>query len=191
MLMAHSCKSDRAYCAVCGLGVNMVPKPRTLKNMIFHLALSISVLVFVFGCTVFVDFEDISHNKEYRELMNTTYKTKERLLIYGVNMDKVIQKVVHQYTVVNESGFSGREVVTRNLLPYSTIIQIKKVLSCTNCYLDFSPRIKYLIEILSDQRFQDHKVYLNDSFGEKQNSLTWKGQIKMNPNIFVLIETVG
>ncbi len=167
----------------------MVPHIRNHRNRLFHLALSISVLLSLTGCTVFVDFEVISHHNEYIELINTNYKTKERLLIYGINMDKTIQQVVHQYSVVNEPGFSGPEVITRDSLPIGTIIQVKKVLSCTNCYLDFSPRIKYLIDILSDQRFQDHDAYLNDSFEDKQNSIMVNGHVKMNSKIFGLIET--
>lgn len=138
------------------------------------------------GCG-FVNFKDISSCNEYKELVDTTYRTKKNFLILGINMGGN-PKEFHQYAVVNEPGFGGPEVITHDSLPINSVFQIKKVLVCTNCFLDFSPRIKYLIEIKSDNNFKDYDIFLDDSFGSKQNSITSKDRVKMNPKMFELIE---
>jgi hypothetical protein len=81
-------------------------------------------------------------------------------------------------------GFGGREVITRCSLDIGSVIRINKVLLCNDCYLDFGPRIRMQVEILSEDSFNNHYVYLRASFGDVEFLAVDDGITTMNVEHF-------
>lgn len=111
------------------------------------------------GCG-FVDYEDISSHESYRDLIGKRFETKIELIVHGVNMENPIGTEVHQYSVTPRLGFGGREVRSRKMLPLGSVVKVQRILRCTNCYLDFDPRIEIQLSILSSDKYDDHDVLL-------------------------------
>jgi hypothetical protein len=132
----------------------------------------------------FVDSDDVSDDPQYASIISMTYKTRVKLIVNGVNMDKTIGKEVHQYTVTPSPGIGGREVITRRPLGVGSVVRVNKVLLCNTCYLDFGPRIKMQVEILSEDSFNNHNVYLGASFGDVKFLIEQDGVATMNPEHF-------
>ncbi len=141
-------------------------KPSILKVGGFIILLFAGLFIIDHVFNSFVDFDDVSNVPKYASIISKSYKTRVKLIVHGVNMDKSIGKEVHQYTVTSTPGFGGREVITRGSLGAGSVIRINKVLLCNGCYLDFGPRIKMQVDILSEDSFNDHNVYLRTSFGD-------------------------
>ena len=147
------------------------------------LALILACLV-IQSCTGVAKFEDISQAKKYSGLINNTYKTKIVFLVHGVNMDKPIGKDIHQYFITPRPGIGGRDIKSQNELGIGSIIKIIKIRKCTNCFLDFSPRIDFEVKILSLNKFKNYRKYLDSSFGDKKISLIKNHTAIMNPDYF-------
>ena len=145
-----------------------------MKNSHFKIALVLIAIMFMYYATSIVHFDDVSN--EYEELINTTYKTKSEMFIYGINMDNPIGNDIDEYILWKPPGLSGREVISKGYLPVGSIIKINKILKCNDCYLSFKPRIKSQITILSSNNYNDHNVYSNSS-----------SVVKLNPNDFELM----
>lgn len=85
--------------------------------------------------------------------------TIDELLIYGITIDRNYKKQIDYYTVTEKPGFSGPEVVSKDSLGSGTLFQIKRAMNCTNC-LDV--RTHFEIEILSEEKYQDHTVRIGN-----------------------------
>jgi hypothetical protein len=150
--------------------------------------LFIFVCLFMQGCTVFVDFEDVSKDKVYAGVINKSYDTNIKFLVHGVNMDETIGKDIHLYTVTPPPGISGREIKSRTTLDVSSRIKVIKILKCTNCYLDFSPRIKFQVKVLSEKSFDDHDVFFRDSWGDMKFLYVENDEAVINSEYFILVD---
>jgi len=140
------------------------------------------------GCTVFVDFEDISKDEVYAGVINKTYDTRIKFLVHGVNMDETIGKDIHLYTVTPPPGIGGREIKSSTTLDVFSRIKIIKILKCTNCYLDFSPRIKFQVKVLSERSFDDHDVFFRDSWGDMKFLYVENDEAVINSEYFILVD---
>lgn len=149
-----------------------------------HRASILIFLIFISGCTIFVEFEDVSSNEEFSSILNRTFSTKEKLLIHGVNMDATIGKKVHLYDITPFPGMGGREILNREVLPIGTDIKLIEILRCTNCYLDFSPRIKYVVNILPAGKYSGKKIQMGGSFANIELVLLNNGKYTLNPDYF-------
>jgi len=144
--------------------------------------------VFLQGCTGFVDFEDISKDEIYADVINKTYETRIKFLVHGVNMDETIGKDTHLYIVTPPPGIGGREIKSSTNLNISSQIKVIKILRCSNCYSDFSPRIKFQVKVLSEKSFDDHDVFFRDSWGEIKFLYVENDAAVINPEYFVLVD---
>jgi len=151
-------------------------------------ALFLLLGVFLQGCTSLVDFEDISKDKEYAGVINKTYETRIKFIVHGVNMDETIGKDIHLYTVTPPPGIGGREIINTTTLGVSSLVKVTKILKCTSCYLDFSPRIKFQVEVLSDNSFDNHDVFFRDSWGDMNFLYIENDSAIINPEFFVLVD---
>jgi hypothetical protein len=142
--------------------------------------------IFTQGCTVLI--EDISKNKEYESVINKTYETRMKFIIHGVTNNRTSEKAVHYYTVTPPAGIGGPEIVNKTPLEVSTKIKIIKVLKCTNCYLHFPPRIKFQVEVLSNNSFDDHDVFFRGSWGDMKFLYVENDTAVINPEYFTLID---
>ncbi len=143
-----------------------------------------ALAVMYYATYTIVDFDDISSNPKYVNIISQSYKTKIMLRVHGVNMDPVIGKDIHEYLVTPIPGIGGREIITKDSLNIGSVIRVDKVLLCSNCLLDFIPRIKVQISILSEDTFNKYNVYMGDSFGDVEFLVDQGGAITMNPEHF-------
>jgi hypothetical protein len=111
------------------------------------------------------DFDDISSDPKYAKIISQSYKTKIDLRVHGVNLDVNVGKQIHRYSVTPMPGIGGREIISKAPLKIGSVIRVKKVLICSTCFLSFSPRIEMQLEVVSEDSFNDHNVYMGDSFG--------------------------
>lgn len=61
------------------------------------------------------------------------------------------------YLVAERPGFDGPEVLSRDLLKPGTLIEIERVLECTNCLASW---IRVEIRVLADTGHEEHPVYM-------------------------------
>lgn len=117
----------------------------------------ILLLLQMCGCSYYiVSFEDVSNKSPYSKAVNLTFKTKSELIIYGYNLDSIPKKEIHEYSITPPPGPGNRYVLSRNKIPSDSLIKTVAVKRCTDCFLDFEPRIK--IEITSEKLKRDYKL---------------------------------
>lgn len=148
---------------------------------------ALTLLVVISGCD-FMEYEDVSSYTEFQSVINKSYKTKQVLIIHGVNMDDPIGKKVHQYSVTPLPGMAGREIKSHEKLEVGTTIQLKKVVRCTNCTLSiiFGDTHEYVIDILSSEKYKDHDIYMRESFSDVDLVINSNSQYTFNPNYFTV-----
>lgn len=121
----------------------------------------IGIFVFLFflmiGCRA--KYEDMSHDVKYSHLIGHKYVLTKKLLIYGITLDANYKKQIDIYTIHRPPGIGGPEVLTGNYLLPGTKMEIKKVVKCINC---LPPSVKFEIEILFEETFQDHPILLSE-----------------------------
>ena len=104
-----------------------------MKNGIYVYLLSI----FITGCDIAAQHEDVSNNFKYKELINSSYELTDYMNISGVNLPPGYGKDINIYTIDPTSpSWSGPELITRDKLPVSTILTIQSIRECTNCLFD-------------------------------------------------------
>ena len=77
-------------------------------------------------------------------------------------------------------GIGGPEVLSKGYSKPGMVIQIQKALKCTNC---FDTRIKFQVEILSEEKYHNQKVVIenvmkNDIVGYENE------EVNINPELF-------
>ena len=109
------------------------------------------------GCSYYiVSFEDVSNKAPYSKAVNLTFKSKKELIIYGYNLDSIPEKEIHEYLITPPPAPGNRYVLSRNQIPPDSIIKTVAVKRCTDCFLDFKPRLK--IEVTSEKLKQDYRL---------------------------------
>jgi hypothetical protein len=63
------------------------------------------------------------------------------------------------FTVTSPPGFSGPEVIHRQVLPAGTTFQVLGVRRCTNC--PFEERVELLVRVLGTDEYQGAPVKVN------------------------------
>jgi len=104
-----------------------------------------TLLFFLIGCKQ--EFDDLSLDLRYDQVINKQYESTQILKIHGVTMDRNYENKIDHYTVTKPPGIDGPEVLTVSSLRKGTVFKIKKVLQCNNCFLS-SPVIME-VDILS------------------------------------------
>ena len=142
-----------------------------------HWPILIILLITISGCGS-VRFDDVSHIKQYSELVGMEVVSKEELILHGwTEEDFTVEKPVF-YSFSMPPGTSNRFVKSRVTTPVGLKLKIIAVVECNNCFLDFEPRLKFIVA--PEQLETKHKlpIYLDDSFlikdwGNKVESITY------------------
>ncbi len=122
-----------------------------IKKVFILIMLTVSMT----GCW-FIDFEDVSNEKEYSYLIGKKFTTLTDLQINGATLERNYKKQIDVYIVNVFPGFSGSEVVCSGRLPAGTEFQISKVMRCTNC--PFETRLEIIIDILTNDKHDNAPV---------------------------------
>jgi hypothetical protein len=121
------------------------------------LILIVSLLLYISGCSYYiVSFKDVSNELPYSKVVNLTFETKCELLIDGYNLDSIPGKEIHQYAIKSPPIAKTRYILSRDKIPIGTLLTLTTVKRCTDCFLDFKPRIK--IEVTSIDLKQEYDV---------------------------------
>lgn len=89
------------------------------------------VALLIHGCKQ--KLEDVSSAESFKKLIGKEFYTTKPLRIHGITMDTNYRKVIDHYTLTKEPGMSGPEVVFSSSVPVGAIVNINKVLQCSNC----------------------------------------------------------
>lgn len=126
-----------------------------------------SILLFLLanisGCRD-VSFKDVSDVKPYSEVMRLTITSKKELIMHGWTGEDFTIKNPLFYSFSLPPGTSNRFVKSHSKIPSGLILKIVAVERCTDCYLDFEPRIRFRVTPLNITTVHELPVYLKDSF---------------------------
>ncbi len=116
-------------------------KPATIDSMkrapsFVRLFLIAGLSIFC-GCQTQQKYEDVSTTEAYRAYVGARYELKGTMHLSGVNAPPGYEQTVDYYVVNPASpSWSGPELITRDLLPPGTVIQVESVHRCTNCLFE-------------------------------------------------------
>ena len=128
------------------------------NTIILVLAFSFLILFYsLFYCQA--KFKDVSQGEKYAHLIDQRYITVKELLLNGITTDRNYKEQIDYYDLNEPPGIGGPEVISEGHLMPSTLIQIKKVIECTNCLPSL---IELEIEILSEEKYRDHPVRMEE-----------------------------
>ena len=137
------------------------------------------------GCMM-ARYEDVSSRPEYSDLINTTYRSREVMLIHGVTLDANYKKVVDIYSLTPKPGMGGPEILSQDELPVGTTIRVAKVLACTNCIFGDGDELE--VELPTLTKYGSHRTTIGFTFGGKDILLKEGGNTSLNSAIFERIQ---
>ena len=106
------------------------------------------------------EFEEVSSQPEHREVVGSRFKTRKAMNLSGINLPPGYGDSVDTCALERMSPtWSGPELIFRSQIKAGTELALVGVEKCTNCYLDFDPRIHYIVELDAD-RCRSVKVFI-------------------------------
>ncbi|MFA5629784.1 MAG: hypothetical protein WC958_06045 [Dehalococcoidales bacterium] len=84
------------------------------------------------GCIL--KYEDVSNEPEYKQLLNTRYSLKTRMVISGINLPPGYGKDINIYVVypLVSGRITGPKIISEEILHSSTIIEVLGVRKSVN-----------------------------------------------------------
>jgi hypothetical protein len=83
------------------------------------------------------EFKDVSEQAEYKNFIGVKYSLIQEMYISGVNLPPGYSNIIHIYKVGRtKPSWSGPELISRDILPVGTTLQVNSVRECTNCPFD-------------------------------------------------------
>jgi hypothetical protein len=137
------------------------------------------------GCGM-ARYDDISSQPEYVGLINTTYRSREVMLIHGVTLDANYAKVVDIYSLTPKPGMGGPEILSRDTLPVGTTIRVARVLGCTNCIFGGGDELE--VELPTLTKYASHRTTIDFTFGGNDIVLKNGGKASLNSSLFEMIK---
>jgi|SRR5688572_11509021 len=137
------------------------------------------------GC-VMASYEDISSRQEYVDLINTTYRSRQVMLIHGVTLDPNYKKVVNVYSLTPKPGMGGPEILSVDELPVGTTIRVVRVLACTNCIFGGGDELEVELPMLT--KYASHRTTIGFTFGGKDILLKEGGRAALNSALFEKVQ---
>jgi hypothetical protein len=160
------------------------PPKKLLKRLLTGLLVSVTLGIAYFA--LFGEYEDVSDEARYSDVVGRTFSLTSELLIYGVYADMNNRDAVGHYTITGYPGVGGIEYKSENPLPVGTLLLIESIEECKACpWSDFN----LTVEVLSDERFKNAPVYLyglldqGGIFGDEKY-----GKAVLNPTVFTVYE---
>ena len=144
-------------------------------------SLFILLTVLSTGCMT-ARHEDISSRPEYVDLINTTYRSREVMLIHGVTLDANYKKVVDIYSLTPKPGIGGPEILSQDELPVGTTIRVVRVLACMNCIFGGGDELE--VELPTLTKYASHPTTIGFTFGGKDILLKEGGKASLNSALF-------
>lgn len=105
-----------------------------------------------------VPMVDVGEAREYAHLVGKKFRTQQELRIFGITADRHYAKRVDYVMLVTPPGFGGREIVTRDVLPKGSVVQIVGVLRST---VPFLRRVEYVVRVKKDGRLGEVPMRVN------------------------------
>ena len=92
------------------------------------------------GCSVFLitEWEDVSTEPEFIELIDVELISKKTLRAHGVTMEPNYEKILSHYDITVLPGFAGPEVLSVTTIPIGTTCKIDKVVRCKDCIIKYA-----------------------------------------------------
>ncbi|MEP7706544.1 hypothetical protein [Paraglaciecola sp. 25GB23A] len=106
------------------------------------------------GCLI-TEWEDVSGEDEYKQIIGVQLKTKVAFDLHGVTMEPNYEKVLHQYALMESPGFSGPEVLSKANIPVGTLFNLVKVIRCVDCIFK---KEKLVLEFTSSDKYKDAPI---------------------------------
>jgi len=131
-------------------------------SIVLRLILIITMTT-VSGCGT-VSFEDVSNIKPYSEVVRLVLTSNKEVILHGwTEEDHTVKNPVF-YSFSLPPGTANRFVKSRTNVPAGLKVEIVAVERCTDCYLDFEPRIKFKVILINLKTDHELPIYLTDSF---------------------------
>ena len=113
----------------------------------YHFISVIFISLLLSGCSGKQQYNDISHESNVRNLIDSSYISLSKLKLQGITSDENYEKKVDLYVLdkIYRVSHKRPEDVSGDILAKGSKITITKVLECSNCFL-FSP-ISVLVDI--------------------------------------------
>jgi len=109
------------------------------------------------GCYM-VSYEGVSNDPKYARYVGTEYTTTADMTVYRVSIDQNYAPSPSVYTIVQPPGFDGPEVISTARFPAGSTLKVLTIQRCTDCYLDFAPRVHAKVRVTSTSQFDDLDV---------------------------------
>jgi hypothetical protein len=114
------------------------------------------ISILLSGCLI-TEWEDVSKEEKYRDVIGSIHTTKVIIFLHGVTMEPNYEKILDHYTLMKAPGFGGPEVLSKHKLPIGTKIEIVKVQRCIDC-LKKSEEVE--IQLPKNNNFKDAPIRL-------------------------------
>lgn len=117
-----------------------------------------SLAAFLMAGCYMVSYEDVSSDPKYARYVGAEYRTTADMTVYRVSIDQNYAPSPSIYMIVQPPGFDGPEVISRARFPEGSTLKILTIQRCTDCYLDFAPRLHATVRVTSTTQFDDREV---------------------------------
>lgn len=132
--------------------------------------LYILLTIFLSACAQ-LSYEDVSSYPEYKPILGKKFEISEDMWAISVTADKNYKKITDYVVIVPGVGFSGPEVVRRDVLEKGTIFEVSKVWISKSI---ISKKIVLIVK-LDNEKYADSQVRVKigssiegDNFGLNQ-----------------------
>jgi len=113
----------------------------------YHFISLIFISLLLSSCSSKQQYNDISHESNVKNLIDSSYISLSKLKLQGITSDENHEQKVDFYVLdkIYETSHKRPEDVSEDILAIGSKITITKVLECSNCFL-FSP-VSVLVDI--------------------------------------------
>lgn len=105
---------------------------------------SVAIAMALAACSRAI-YEDVSHEAMYSHLIGKEFRTRQKLLVYGITDDQNYRPPVDYYLIMGPPGIGGPEVLQRNVLDVGAIVKVVRVEHCTNCFGQHNDRFEVAV----------------------------------------------
>ena len=138
------------------------------------------ILSMLVACGASAKFRDASNDSSYAGLVGGRYRTLNEFLVLGVSTDRDYPPVTDLYLITEKPGFGGSEVLTKDILPAGSLLEVKSVNVCTSCLYHY---LQIEVVVVGSELWAGESVFLRD-----MGNMTASGKdgdtTTLNPKLF-------
>jgi hypothetical protein len=133
---------------------------RIRSTAVFKLKASLLLLtvVAITACLPAANYEDVSHKAPYDLLVGAKYRTRLPLVILGITDDRNYKPPIDYYYISETRSLSDPEILERATLMADSVVEVARVLRCTNCPFEEVLRIE--VTISSSDAYRGKPVFV-------------------------------